>query len=102
MVGEAEVRVSHHNQEVSLPVFITDNVGPVLIRRDWLSPLKLDWALMKQISVDDRWTALQTADGLQTADDIFAQLNGKMPMRCVAGGCNNTPGNSAPLYSILW
>lgn len=42
MAGEAEFRVSHHNQEVSLPVFITENDGPVLMGRDWLATLKLD------------------------------------------------------------
>ena len=31
VAGEAKIRVSHHNQEVSLPVFITDNDGPVLM-----------------------------------------------------------------------
>ena len=80
VVGEAEVRVSHHNQEISLPVFITDNVGPVLIGRDWLSALKLDWALIKQMSMDDRWTALQTKypslfdDGLGTMKGVVAHL----------------------------
>lgn len=42
MAGEAEFRLTHHNQEVSLPVFITENDGPVLMGRDWLATLKLD------------------------------------------------------------
>ena len=42
VAGEAKFRVSHHNQEVSLSVFITENDGPVLMGSDWLSALKLD------------------------------------------------------------
>ena len=80
VVREAEVRVSHHNQEVLLPVFIMDNDGPVLIGCDWFSVLKLDWGLIKQISVVDRLTALQTKypslfdDGLGTIKGVVAHL----------------------------
>ena len=80
MVREAEIGVSHHNQKVSLPVFITDNDGLVLMGRDWLSALKLDWGLIKQISVADRLTALQTKypslfdDGLGTITRVVAHL----------------------------
>ena len=61
VVGEAKVQVSHRNQEALLPVIITENDGPVLMGRDWLSVLKLDWGLIKQVSTEpiDRLEALQ-------------------------------------------
>ena len=49
VVGEAKVQVSYGNQEAHLPIIVTANDGPVLMGRNWLSVLKLDWKEIKQI-----------------------------------------------------
>lgn len=48
VIGEAKVQV----QEVVLPVVITGNDDSVLIGRDWLSVLKLDWGRIKQVFLE--------------------------------------------------
>ena len=50
VVGEAKVQVSFGNQEAHLPIIVTANDGPVLMGRNWLSVLKLNWKEIKQIS----------------------------------------------------
>ncbi|PFX14444.1 Uncharacterized protein K02A2.6 [Stylophora pistillata] len=50
VIGEARVQVAYRDQRAVLPVVITGNDGPVLMGRDWLSVLKLDWGQIKQIS----------------------------------------------------
>ncbi|KAL9961633.1 hypothetical protein ACROYT_G030616 [Oculina patagonica] len=52
VIGEAKVQVTYRDQETVLPVVITGNDGPMLISRDWLSVLKLDWGQIKQISLE--------------------------------------------------
>ena len=42
-VGEAIVHVQNQTQKVNLPIVITKGEGLVLLARDWLSQLKLDW-----------------------------------------------------------
>ena len=41
--GETIVHVHNQTQQVNLPIVITKGEGLVLIARDWLSQLKLDW-----------------------------------------------------------
>ena len=43
VIGEDRVQVAYRDQRAVLPVVITGNDGPVLMGRDWLSVLKLDW-----------------------------------------------------------
>ena len=50
--GEAKVQVAYRDQEAVLPVVITGNDGPVLMGRDWLSVLKLEWGQIKRISLE--------------------------------------------------
>lgn len=52
VIGEAKIQVAYRDQEAVLPVVITGNDGPVLMGRDWLSVLKLDWGQIKQISLE--------------------------------------------------
>ena len=52
VIGEAKVQVAYHDQEAVLPVVITGNDGPVLMGRDWLSVLKLEWRQIKRISLE--------------------------------------------------
>jgi len=49
VIVEAKVQVAYRDQEAVLPVVITGNDGPVLMGRDWLSVLKLDWGQIKRI-----------------------------------------------------
>jgi len=46
------VQVAYRDQEAVLPIVITGNDGPVLMGRDWLSVLKLDWGQIKRISLE--------------------------------------------------
>ena len=48
VIGEAKVQVGYRDQEAVLPVVITGNDDSVLMGRDWLSVLKLDWGRIKQ------------------------------------------------------
>ena len=52
VIGEPKVQVAYRDQEAVLPVVITGNDGPVLMGRDWLSVLKLDWRRIKRISLE--------------------------------------------------
>lgn len=62
VIGEARVQVAYRDQEAVLPVVITGNDGPVLMGRDWLSVLKLDWGQIKQISLE----SVNKLDSLRT------------------------------------
>jgi len=82
VIGQAEVQVAYRDQEAVLPVVITGNDGPVLMVRDWLSVLKLDWGQIKQISLEpvNKLDLLQTKyssllDGnLETIKGVYAHL----------------------------
>ena len=52
VIGEGKVQVAYRDQKAVLPVVITGNDGPVLMGRDWLFALKLDWGQLKRISLE--------------------------------------------------
>ena len=62
VIGEAKVQVAYRDQKAVLPVVITGNDGPVLMGRNWLSVLKLDWGQVKRISLEpvDKLDQLRT------------------------------------------
>ena len=62
VIGEAKVQVAYRYQKAVLPIVITGNDGPVLMGRDWLSVLKLDWGQVKRISLEpvDKLDQLRT------------------------------------------
>ena len=62
VIGEAKVQVAYRDQKAVLPIVITGNDGPVLMGRDWLSVLKLDWGQVKRISLElvDKLDQLRT------------------------------------------
>ena len=62
VIGEAKVQVAYRDQKAVLSVVITGSDGPVLIGRDWLSVLKLDWGQVKRISLEpvDKLDQLRT------------------------------------------
>lgn len=41
--GSTVVLVEHNGQSASLPLIVTQEKGPTLLGRDWMSALKLDW-----------------------------------------------------------
>ncbi|XP_046856097.1 uncharacterized protein K02A2.6-like [Xenia sp. Carnegie-2017] len=47
--GEVDVCVEHGKQKAKLPIVITQNKGPVLLGRNWLTVLKLNWSQIKQV-----------------------------------------------------
>ncbi|XP_028403427.1 uncharacterized protein K02A2.6-like [Dendronephthya gigantea] len=51
VLGEIDVGVVYGNQKAHLPVIVTNNEGPVLLGRNWLSVLKLNWSQIKKVSV---------------------------------------------------
>ena len=42
-VGVANVEVDYHDQRKTLPIIVTSEPGPVLMGRNWLRELNLDW-----------------------------------------------------------
>ena len=50
MLGEFQVRVTYQTHEVQLPLVVTKGDKPVLLERNWLDKLKLDWATMFKVS----------------------------------------------------
>ena len=55
-------KLRRRDQKAVLPVVITGNDGPVLMGRDWLSVLKLDWGQVKRIFLEpvDKLDKLRT------------------------------------------
>ena len=43
VLGQMEVDVYYKGQEARLQIHIVDSTGPILLGRDWLEWLKLDW-----------------------------------------------------------
>lgn len=55
--GQCEVVVNHNAQRMTLPVVVVKDEGrrlPVLLGRDWLERLKLDWHGIGNVRCEDR------------------------------------------------
>ena len=50
LLGEFQVRVTYQTQEVHLPLVVAKGDKPVLLGRNWLDKLKLDWATIFKVS----------------------------------------------------
>ena len=50
LLGEFQVRVTYQTQEVQLPLVVAEGDKPVLLGRNWLDKLKLDWATIFKVS----------------------------------------------------
>ena len=50
--GEVDVRVVYGNQEAHLPMIVTESEGPVLLGRNWLAVLRLNWNQIKKVIKD--------------------------------------------------
>ena len=49
---KTEVAVKLDDQENKLPLYVVEGNGPSLLGRNWLSTVKLNWGLIKQVSSD--------------------------------------------------
>ena len=52
LVGKIDVLVCYKGQEERMPLYIVKGNGPVLLGRNWLTKIQLDWPQMKLISTD--------------------------------------------------
>ena len=50
LLGEFQVRVTYQTREVHLPLVVAKGDKPVLLGRNWLDKLKLDWATIFKVS----------------------------------------------------
>ncbi|XP_068739646.1 uncharacterized protein [Montipora capricornis] len=50
LLGEFQVRVTYQSQEMQLPLVVAESDKPVLLRRNWLDKLKLNWATIFKVS----------------------------------------------------
>ena len=83
IIGEIDVRVVYGNQKAHLPIVVTKNEGPVLLGRNWLSVLKLNWSQIKTVSakpvndVEQLTTQYAFDDSLGTIKGARAHLKMK-------------------------
>ena len=50
LLGEFQVRVTYQTQEVKLPLVVAKGDKPVLLGRNWLDELMLNWATIFKVS----------------------------------------------------
>ena len=67
--GRDHVEVDHNGQTRTLPLLIVQNTGPTLLRRNWLSTMKLDWHNIRAIN-SEPWQAT-LRDTLDRHRDLF-------------------------------
>ena len=54
------IRVQHNHQDLSLPLLAMDNNGPLLLGRNWLSCVKIDWPHVNRVASVDQLQQLLT------------------------------------------
>ena len=52
VLGKTEVSVKLDSQESNLPLYVVEGNGPLLLGKNWLSTVKLNWGLIKHGSSD--------------------------------------------------
>lgn len=50
VLGQMQVKVYYNHQEKNLPLLVVAGKGPSLWGRNWLREIKLNWALIKQVT----------------------------------------------------
>ncbi|XP_062511277.1 uncharacterized protein K02A2.6-like [Corticium candelabrum] len=60
VMGECVIRVQHNHQDLSLPLLAMDNNGPLLLGRNWLSCVKIDWPHVNRVASVDQLQQLLT------------------------------------------
>ena len=63
VMGSTNVRVTYEDQDVTLPLLVTEGKGPSLIGRNWLSSLRLNWK------------AIFTVQSRKTLDEILSKYD---------------------------
>ena len=73
LLGEFQVRVTYQTREVHLPLAVAKGDKPVLLGRNWLDKLKLDWATIFKVS------EVNASDGLIAKyQDLFEKGYGHL------------------------
>ena len=50
LLGEVRVAVKYQTQEIQIPLVVAQGKKPVLLGRDWLEKLNLDWSTIFKVS----------------------------------------------------
>ena len=53
LLGEIQVRVKFQTQEVQLLLLVAEGDKPVLLGRNWMEKMKLDWATIFKVSQEN-------------------------------------------------
>ena len=69
-VGVLKVPVDYQNQRELLDLYVVKNKGPVLMERDWLRKLRLDWCSIKSLQA-----SLATPSPVECLDVILAKYS---------------------------
>ena len=81
VVGSTNVQVSYEDQDVTLPLVVTEGNGPSLIGRNWLSSLRLNWksifTVRAQKTLDEILSNYDEVfhDDLGTLEGVTAKLH---------------------------
>ena len=70
--GSVDVTVQHNNQTTKLPLLIVEGAGPMLIGRNEMEQLRLDWCDMCEIKED------RLQEILAKHDEVFKPELGKL------------------------
>ena len=76
-VGCLTMQVEYLDQSCLLPLHVVQNKGPVLMGRDWLHKLRLDWKTIKLLKSSDpshRNPGMTTQEKLKNLLDTYAEV----------------------------
>ena len=71
--GEVEVVVAHNGKKATLPLIIVQSEGPILLGRNWLKEIPVDWKSIYQVKLKDE---LQTV--LTKHSSVFEEGLGRL------------------------
>ena len=71
-VGVLRVNVDYHNQRELLDLYVVKSKGPVLMGRDWLRKIRLDWCSIKSLQAPT--ATLSPKERLDTMLDKYSDL----------------------------
>lgn len=76
-VGCLTVQVEYQDQACLLPLYVVQTKRPVLMGRDWLHKLRLDWKTIKSLKLSDHrreTPAIPTQEKLSNLLDKYADI----------------------------
>ena len=71
-VGVLKVNVDYHNQRELLDLYVVKSKGPVLMGRDWLRKIRLDWCSIKSLQAPT--ATLSPKERLDTVLDKYSDV----------------------------